>query len=331
MSLPNDKYRLEYGFHYHEESLIVPANERNDFMRQIGFIPDPVDARKFEDYLYTQGTMVRMDRHNAGYNVWVLDEDKQILCKQELLKYLENPQNGIYGDAVLIAKNQRIKQEKEDRATPEYKVEFSDQVVQFPRITFLLAICILAVSVPMLLDDEKSKHMVRVFGLAGQGMGLFSNLAFSTEPWRLITPVFLHFGPLHLLFNIMLLFEFGRLIEFQRGAIKFFFLFFAMALFSNLAQLFLGGISFNQGFHLGPASTFGGMSGVIYGLLGYAWMKAEFQPELGISVPSSTVKFLLFWLVLCMTGILGPVANVCHVSGLLAGLILGLCPRKFTL
>ena len=93
-------------------------------MRQIGFIPDPVDARKFEDYLYTQGTMVRMDRHNAGYNVWVLDEDKQILGKQELLKYLENPQNGIYGDAVLIAKNQRIKQEKEDRATPEYKVEF---------------------------------------------------------------------------------------------------------------------------------------------------------------------------------------------------------------
>ena len=173
--------------------------------------------------------------------------------------------------------------------------------------------------------------MVSIFGLAGQGMGLFSNLAFSTQPWRLITPVFLHFGPLHLLFNIMLLVEFGRMIESQRGVVKFFFLFLALAVFSNLAQLFLGGIRFNQGLYFGPASTFGGMSGVIYGLLGYAWMKAEFQPELGISVPSSTVKFMLFWLVLCMTGILGSVANICHISGLLMGLIIGLLPRKFTL
>jgi len=324
-----------FKFHYHDESLIVLANERNDFMRQIGFIPDPVDARQFEDYLYTQGMLVRIDRHNAGYNVWVFDEDKQSSGKQELLQYLENPQNRMYADAVLIAKNQRTKQEKEDRAAPEYKVVFSDQVVQFPRITFLLAICILAVSVPMLFDDEKKIQMVRVFGLVQQelkwGMTLFSNLAFSTQPWRLVTPVFLHFGPLHLLFNLMLLFEFGRLIESQRGALKFFFIFLVLAVFSNLAQFFLGGINFNQGFHIAPASTFGGMSGVIYGLLGYAWMKAEFQPELGISVPSSTVKFLLFWLVLCMTGIMGPVANVCHISGLIIGLILGLLPRKFTL
>ncbi|NBR04819.1 MAG: rhomboid family intramembrane serine protease [Planctomycetes bacterium] len=300
-------------------------------MRQIGFIPDPVDPRKFEDYLYTQGTLVRMDRHKAGYNVWVFDEDKQLTGKQELLQYLENPQSRVYADAVLIAKNQRIKQEKEDNATPEYKVVFSDQVVQFPRITFLLAICILAVSVPMLLDDEKKTHMVRIFGLNRQGIDFFSNLAFSTQPWRLVTPVFLHFGFLHLLFNIMLLFEFGRLIESQRGVIKFFFLFLVLSVYSNLAQFFLGGISFNQGIHLGPAPIFGGMSGVIYGLLGYAWMKGEFQPELGIFVPSSTVKFMLFWLVLCMTGLMGPVANICHISGLVIGLILGLFPRKFTL
>ncbi len=335
MGHPNDKYGLMDKFHYHEESLIVPANERNDFMRQIGFIPDPVDARKFEDYLYTQGTLVRMDRHNAGYNVWVFDEDKQISGKQELLQYLENPQATIYADAVSIAKNQRIKQEKEDSAIPEYKVVFSDQVVEFPRVTFILAICILAVSVPMLFDDEKKANMVRMFGLVQQeprwGMALFSNPAFSTQPWRLVTPVFLHFGPLHLLFNLMLLFEFGRLIESRRGVIKFFFLFLALAVFSNLAQFFLGGISFSRGFQIGPASTFGGMSGVIYGLLGYAWMKAEFQPGLGIFVPSSTVKFLLFWLVLCMTGIMGPVANICHISGLIIGLILGLFPKKFTL
>ncbi|MEY4612288.1 MAG: Rhomboid protease GlpG [Planctomycetota bacterium] len=302
-------------------------------MRQIGFIPDPVDARKFEDYLFTQGTLVRMDRYNAGYNVWVFDEDKIVSCKKELIDYLENPNGQIYSDAILIAKNQRIK--KESEILPEYKVEFSDQVVHYPRITLFVAISILAVSFPMLLDEEKKTYMVRVFGLSMQGLdhstGLLSSLAFSSQPWRLITPVFLHFSFLHLIFNMMLWFEFGRLIESQRGMVKFLFLFLALAVFSNLAQFLLGGISFNQGFHIAPAPIFGGMSGVIYGLLGYAWMKGEFQPELGVGIPPSTLKFLLFWLVLCMTGLLGPVANICHVSGLVIGMILGLFPRKFTL
>lgn len=199
MGHPNDKYGLMDKFHYHEESLIVPANERNDFMRQIGFIPDPVDAKKFEDYLYTQGTLVRIDRHNAGYNVWVFDEDKQIFGKQELLQYLENPQSKIYSDAVLIAKNQRIKQEKDDSATPEYKVVFSDQVVQFPRITFLLAICILAVSVPMLFDDEKkNEHGPNVWlGSTGteRGDGPFFKSGFFHAALAIGNPGFLALWP----------------------------------------------------------------------------------------------------------------------------------------
>ncbi len=299
-------------------------------MRQIGFIPDPVDARKFEDYLYANGTGIRLDRFESGWNVWVFDEDKLLFGKKELINYLNDPNAEDYNIAARKAKILRLKQKKEE-VLVDFRPVLSQDVVQFPRFTFFLAILVLAVSIPMLLSDENRKHFVSILGLNWQGEGVFTSLAFSTQPWRFFTPVLLHFSPLHLLFNLLLLFEFGRLIEFQRGLWKYLAIFMIVALFSNLAQYLLGGISIRNGFSFGPPSTFGGMSGVIYGFLAYAWIKGEFQPELGISISSSTVKFMLFWLVLCWTGIMGPIANISHTSGLVIGLIIGLLPRRFTL
>jgi GlpG protein len=88
---------------------------------------------------------------------------------------------------------------------------------------------------------------------------------------------------------------------------------------SNLAQYYLG--------HLGqPSPLFGGMSGVNYALFGYAWMKGKFQPHHGIGLAPQTITVMLVWLVLCMTGVLGPVANVAHVVGLIGGVTFGYVP-----
>jgi GlpG protein len=38
----------------------------------------------------------------------------------------------------------------------------------------------------------------------------------------------------------------------------------------------------------------------------------------------SSVQTMLFWLVLCMTGVLGNIANAAHVVGLAAGILCGL-------
>ena len=40
----------------------------------------------------------------------------------------------------------------------------------------------------------------------------------------------------------------------------------------------------------------------------------------------NTVFIMLFWLVLCMTGALGSIANVAHTVGLVVGIILGVAP-----
>ena len=52
-----------------------------------------------------------------------------------------------------------------------------------------------------------------------------------------------------------------------------------------------------------------GMSGVIYALFGYVWMKGMYQPEQRMGVHPNTVNLMLIWLVVCMTGVIGPIGN----------------------
>jgi GlpG protein len=66
------------------------------------------------------------------------------------------------------------------------------------------------------------------------------------------------------------------------------------------------------------------MSGVVYALFGYVWMKGLYEPEQGMILHPSTVQFMLLFLVLCMTGLMGSVANAAHVVGLVTGMLLGL-------
>ncbi|RLA57659.1 MAG: rhomboid family intramembrane serine protease [Gammaproteobacteria bacterium] len=139
----------------------------------------------------------------------------------------------------------------------------------------------------------------------------------SGEYWRLITPVFLHFGWLHIVFNSLWLWELGAKVERVMGSLDMILLFFAIAFVSNLAQYAFGG-----------PSVFGGMSGVVYGLLGFSWVGPLLQPRWQIQPPRGIMIFMVGWLVLCLFGIVevlgfGAVANAAHVGGLLVGAILG--------
>jgi GlpG protein len=124
----------------------------------------------------------------------------------------------------------------------------------------------------------------------------------------------LHFGIMHILFNMMWLFTLGSQIEEKKGRVKFLLIFIVIAVVSNLAQYIYAGPSF------------GGMSGVVFGLMGYIWMKMKFQPLEGISIDPQNINFMMIWLVVCMTGLVGPIANACHLIGLLTGVFLGYLP-----
>jgi GlpG protein len=144
------------------------------------------------------------------------------------------------------------------------------------------------------------------------------------EVWRLVTPIFIHFGVMHLVFNMLMLYSLGRLIEGRRGTLIFALMVLALAVSSNLAEYYLAR-SFKEGrWALRGSPQFGGMSGVLYGLFGYLWMKGRYDPASGLGVDRTTVLIMLGWFVLCLTGLMGPIANVAHAAGLLGGVLLGL-------
>ncbi|MEE4278370.1 MAG: rhomboid family intramembrane serine protease [Halieaceae bacterium] len=135
--------------------------------------------------------------------------------------------------------------------------------------------------------------------------------------WRFITPIFLHFGWLHIAFNSLWCWELGRRVEARLGGLNLAGLVIVMAAVSNDIQHQVSG----------PV-LFGGLSGVVYGLLGFAWVAGRLNPRWReLAPPTPILLFMVGWLVLCLTGafnVLGfSVANGAHVGGLVSGILLG--------
>lgn len=141
------------------------------------------------------------------------------------------------------------------------------------------------------------------------------------EIWRLITPIFIHFGLLHIVFNLMWLRDLGPLIEQRWSSKTLLWLVVVAAVCSNVAQ-FLVDWDLRSGVRYANALS-GGMSGVVYALLGYIWMRSRFDPRAGIRINPTIVVLMIVWLVVCMSGVIGSVANMAHLVGLLVGVIWG--------
>ena len=86
--------------------------------------------------------------------------------------------------------------------------------------------------------------------------------------WRLVTPMLIHFGILHLAMNGMWYWELGRRIESRQGSINLIGLTLLFSLVSNYTQYLFSG-----------PSLFGGLSGVLYGLLGHCWIFQVLSPS----------------------------------------------------
>jgi len=136
--------------------------------------------------------------------------------------------------------------------------------------------------------------------------------------WRLLTPMLIHFGPLHLAMNGLWYWELGRRIEARQGGVMLLALTLLFGLVSNVAQFIFGG-----------PSLFGGLSGVLYGLLGHCWIFQMLAPNAAYRLPRGVVAMMLVWLLICLSGVIGAlgfgsIANAAHIGGLFAGCVTGL-------
>ncbi len=137
--------------------------------------------------------------------------------------------------------------------------------------------------------------------------------------WRFFTPAILHFSVLHIVFNMLWLWYLGAMVEIKQGRLRMVMLFALTALVSNAAQ------------YLQTGPLFGGMSGVVYGLVGYCWLWDKRHPSI-FKLPDALMGFMLVWLVLGYVGVMeslpgvGAMANTAHLVGLVTGTLLALLP-----
>lgn len=298
-------------------------------MRSIGQLPSEATARTFGDYLVVQGIPNAVEPEDSGsWTVWIHEDDHLARAQQLLDEFRLNPSDPKFRQAAPTARELREKEQKENTA---YAKRFHDRSSVWRGGSWragwltsaLLAGCV-AVALFKFLRGENDP-LVRALYITNI---LSDGLSHSYLPglleirngqfWRLFTPVFLHFGPLHLLFNMFWLADLGSQIEARQGSGRLALLVGVIAAASNVGQYYYGG----------PA--FGGMSGVVFGLIGYIWLRSKFDPGSGLFIDPTTLVLSLVWFFACITGFVGPIANMAHAAGLGVGLAWGFISAKLS-
>jgi len=312
-------------------------------MRLLGTLPNENHARRLADYLLTLGISTRVNQEGTDWEVWVRDDDHVPRARQEWEPFRQNPDDPRFQTAQQKAAALKKQEEAAEETFRRNQRKASElwtrpRLRQAPLTLGLIVFCTLvalfsqfgrlgspisqafsfAKYIPSADDPD---HRVRPLGLEGIKQG---------EVWRLWTPIFLHLSPWHLILNMLAFFQLGLMVESRKRALWMLSFILVVGVISNIAQ-FAFPDWFNLQDLLGEHEKqkdifhyFGGMSGVLFGLFGYLWMKVQFDPEPGLFLERQVVFMVMIWLVLCMTGSLGSIGNSAHVSGLLAGMLIGL-------
>jgi GlpG protein len=309
-------------------------------MRQIASFPEEDRARTIADYLLTLHIETRVEAEDEGWALWVCDEDKVPRARQELEQFNGNPQDPRYSAATRTASSLR---RQEARVEAEYsrRVEQLRERMQrvasespsAPVVKVLIGLSIV-VALFTGLGEYQNSFLFQSLTIASfrpEGKAIvwpgLSDLMHG-QVWRLVTPIFLHFGIWHLLFNLFMLYQFGRIVESQLGVVRMILLVLVIAILSNLAEYYLAWSWTVQFFpEVKPSPLFGGMSGVLYGLFGFLWMHTRYDPSPRYTLDPTTVLILLGWFFLCLLGVIPHVANVAHGVGLIVGAAIGVAPH----
>lgn len=299
-------------------------------MRQIGTIDNQGDAIRFGDYLLALGVKNTVEETpSGGWAVWVEDDDQLARGEAELDTFRANPADARYDEAGDKAQAARAQEQRSAQRRRKQFVDVRTGWMQPRQWNVPLTLTLIALSLVVGVysrvwesrigpDEPAIINWLRIAPVTFTGQYVtWDDLSAIKhgQVWRLITPILLHGGILHLLFNMFWLRDLGAIIESRRGTLFMAVLVIVAAVLSNLAQ-----------YKASHSPLFLGMSGVVYALFGYAWLKGRFDPGSGIVLHPQTVTIMLVWLVICMTGIVGPIANYAHVAGLLVGLAFAAVP-----
>jgi membrane associated rhomboid family serine protease len=155
---------------------------------------------------------------------------------------------------------------------------------------------------------EKGVLIASAFDSSGHLVGVAHG-----DWWRLITAAFLHYGPFHLLLNMLALYWFGSLLEQRIGSGKFLMLYLVSGLAGSAGALVWS-----------PLTPTVGASGAIFGILG-AGLVLEQQRDYvfgGSALGIIIINFIL-------TFSISSISKGGHIGGLIGGIVCALGLTRF--
>lgn len=322
-------------------------------MRELHTFTDERQANLLADVLRSRSMPAEVAQEENTWVVWILSDDHREQAREVLAEFQQNPNAPEFKSAIRTLQQQQVGARAEQKKTRNLQVRIQDRWSggwwkSYPATMVLIGISVLVVllctdwqragkgqsMIPPTCNNELSVLRNALFmqqptlavatplgDLAQFDPPSLTAILQSGEIWRFITPIFLHFSVLHILFNMMWLRNLGRSIEFARGTWRFVLLILVLAVISNVGQYWWVMTYYQCPPHV-PAK-FGGMSGVVFGLIGYLWMKGRTQPEQGLGIANDQLVMAVLWMLLCIGGAFGPIANAAHVAGFVAGIVFG--------
>ncbi|MGM0783523.1 MAG: rhomboid family intramembrane serine protease [Pseudomonadota bacterium] len=271
-------------------------------MYRVMLFPHDIDTSELRRALWAHRIGHRFTEEEDGQVLWLADPDQQAALQQLLVRWQR-------GEPL----------EPERRKATGQGTSLAVPFRQAPVTASALALCLLVFAAMGLFGDLVVALLTIVpVGVANGSLavGSLGEALSSGQIWRPLSPAFLHFGWMHLIFNMLWLWYFGRQVEALHGSLR------------MLGVLLIAGIGANLAQYATGTVLFGGMSGVDFALLGYVWLMSRRVPASGFFVPQMLVVFMLGWMVFTMTDAasvvgFGNVANEAHLGGLVVGLAMG--------
>ena len=273
-------------------------------MHRLAGLNNPRLAQAFIDYMASRGIALTLAPEPEGiFAIWLEDSQYLVEALAELNLFLANPYDEKYQAASWKVAESRTA--KFHYGSPGLLTIIKSQAGPFSLSVMIAAIVIYGLW--LLGLQQPVFHLFHFPLMDGDEWQL----------WRFFSHALIHFSTLHIIFNCLWWWILGGKLERHSGSFKLVQVFLLSALISGFAQFWLHG------------PNFGGLSGVVYALLGYIWWMGWLAPQRGLSVPRGYVVFMLVWLVLGFTQPFGmAIANMAHLFGLFSGCALALIDAR---
>lgn len=304
-------------------------------MRCLGQIANRRSAEQFVAFLLVNGISTQVEPSSDSldhWEIWVREEDKMPEAVELLREFLTDQGDPKYQQAVKQA-NSVIQQQIQQRSAAvenvrkvQYRSDsFNDRKIPPITMTLIVLSCLVSLFNNFGGPDpsnEIGQSISRQMLFVNRTQYIESNLdplvnLKQGQIWRTITPIFVHLHEFHLFFNMLSLWIMGRICERWLGTNRYVLFVLLAAILPNLLQALAPA-------KLGGNPLFGGVSGVVYAMFAFIWIRSLLNPSLGIFVPLPILVLMLAPLAIGLSGLVPNLglADLCHLGGLIVGVIM---------